>query len=160
MWNWIEHTLKDSEDFNFLFVAGHYMTIDSRGIYDRSDIFFYSYCITHTVNGSYISHEFLCVKCMLRCLVGKLLPLMEKYNVQGRDSRTRMNWIWLALASPIKGYIQGHRHTLEHVQQPKGRNPSDLHFFTIGAGALYCTSCIKKDILGEIDMNIGKFENT
>jgi len=103
MWNWIEHTLEDSEDFNFLFVAGHYMTIDSRGIYDR-------------------------------CLVGKLLPLMEKYNVQG--------------------YIQGHRHTMEHVQQPKGQHPSDLHFFTIGAGALYCTSCIKKDILGEIDMNI------
>ena len=40
MWNWIEHTLEDSEDFNFLFVAGHYMTIDSRGIYDRSDIQF------------------------------------------------------------------------------------------------------------------------
>ena len=35
MWKWIEHTLEDSEDFNFLFVAGHYMTIDSRGIYDR-----------------------------------------------------------------------------------------------------------------------------
>ena len=41
MWNWIEHTLEDSEDFNFLFVAGHYMTIDSRGIYDRSDIEFF-----------------------------------------------------------------------------------------------------------------------
>ena len=77
MWNWIEHTLKDSEDFNFLFVAGHYMTIDSRGIYDRSDIM----------------QEFLCLKCMLRCLVGKLLPLMEKYNVQGRDYRTRINWV-------------------------------------------------------------------
>ena len=38
MWKWIEHTLEDSEDFNFLFAAGHYMTIDSRGIYDRSVI--------------------------------------------------------------------------------------------------------------------------
>ena len=69
-------------------------------------------------------------------------------------------WSLVSSGSFIKGYIQGHRHTLEHVQQPEGRDPSDLHFFTIGAGALYCTSCIKKDILGEIDMNIGKLENT
>lgn len=64
-----------------------------------------------------------------------------------------------SLESLIKGYIQGHRHTLEHVQQPEGQDPSDLHFFTIGAGALYCTSCIKKDIMGEIDMNIGTLGN-
>ena len=65
MWKWIEKTLKSSTDFDFLFVAGHYMLLDSVGYYDP-------------------------------VLVSRLLPLLKKYNVSA--------------------YIQGHRHSLEHVQ--------------------------------------------
>ena len=64
-WKWIEDTLEESTNFDYLFVAGHYMVIDTRGHYDKT-------------------------------LVARLLPLLKKYNVQG--------------------YIQGHRHTMEHVQ--------------------------------------------
>ena len=28
MWKWVEKTLKSSEEFDFLFVAGHYMLLD------------------------------------------------------------------------------------------------------------------------------------
>ena len=65
MWKWIEKTLKSSTDFDFLFVAGHYMLLDSIGYYDA-------------------------------VLVSRLLPLLKRYNVSA--------------------YIQGHRHSLEHVQ--------------------------------------------
>ena len=65
MWKWIEKTLKSSTDFDFLFVAGHYMLLDSIGYYDA-------------------------------VLVSRLLPLLKTYNVSA--------------------YIQGHRHSLEHVQ--------------------------------------------
>ena len=67
MWKWIEHTLEDSEDFNFLFVAGHYMTIDSRGTYDRLVILlnptlwiirYIKYRACHTLYGSYIMSHF------------------------------------------------------------------------------------------------------
>ena len=65
MWQWVEKTLKSSTDFDFLFVAGHYMLLDSIGYYDA-------------------------------VLVSRLLPLLKKYRVSA--------------------YIQGHRHSLEHVQ--------------------------------------------
>ena len=64
-WKWIENTLEASKNFDYLFVAGHYMIIDTRGEYDKA-------------------------------LVARLLPLLKKYDVQA--------------------YIQGHRHTMEHVQ--------------------------------------------
>ena len=28
MWKWVEKTLKSSDEFDFLFVAGHYMLLD------------------------------------------------------------------------------------------------------------------------------------
>ena len=64
-WKWVEKTLKSSVDFDFLFVSGHYMLLDSIGYYDA-------------------------------VLVSRLLPLLKKYHVSA--------------------YIQGHRHSLEHVQ--------------------------------------------
>ena len=51
-----------------------------------------------------------------RPLVNRLLPLMKKFNVSG--------------------YFQGHRHTIEHAQETNFNNPDDVHFFTVGAGAL------------------------
>ena len=36
----------------------------------------------------------------------------------------------------VTAWIQGHRHTLEHVQEEGFEDLSDMHFFTIGAGAL------------------------
>ena len=49
-------------------------------------------------------------------LNARLLPLMQEHQVTA--------------------YIQGHRHTLEHTQVSKKTEESDVHFFTIGAGAL------------------------
>ena len=84
-WAWIERTIAGSDDFDFLFVSGHYQTIDNRGAYDAH-------------------------------LVKYLLPIMTEYGVSA--------------------YVQGHRHTMEHVQQAGSSEPGDLHFFTIGAGSL------------------------
>ena len=36
MWDWIDKTLSESESFDFLFVAGHYQVLDSRGEYDKA----------------------------------------------------------------------------------------------------------------------------
>ena len=49
-------------------------------------------------------------------LFEKLTPMMEKYNVQA--------------------YINGHKHTLEHIQEKNKQSDDDLHYFTIGAGAI------------------------
>ena len=65
MWQWIETQLSQSDDFDYLLVAGHYQIVDAYGYYDIA-------LRTH------------------------LLPLLKKYNAQA--------------------YLQGHRHTLEHVQ--------------------------------------------
>ena len=45
-----------------------------------------------------------------------LVPLMKKYNVSA--------------------YFQGHRHTLEHSQEHGYTKEDDVHYFTVGAGAL------------------------
>ena len=50
-------------------------------------------------------------------LMLKLVPLMKQYKVSA--------------------YIQGHRHTIEHVQQVGWDKPEDVHYFTIGSGSLY-----------------------
>ena len=50
-------------------------------------------------------------------LMLKLVPLLKQYKVSG--------------------YIQGHRHTIEHVQQVGFDKPEDVHIFTIGAGSLF-----------------------
>ena len=55
-----------SSDFDYLFVAGHYQTVDVRGYWDAA-------------------------------LVRDLLPLMKAANVTA--------------------YLQGHWHTMEHVQE-------------------------------------------
>jgi len=84
-WNWIEETIAASGDFEFLFVTGHYQTVDSRGEYNKA-------------------------------LNLKLVPLMQKYKVSA--------------------YIQGHRHTIEHIQHAGFENADDVHVFGIGAGSL------------------------
>ena len=84
-WDWIATTLRSSDDFDYLFVAGHYQTMDVRGPYDAA-------------------------------LMAKLLPVMKE--------------------TKVSAWIQGHRHTLEHVQQRGFEDADDLHVFTIGTGAL------------------------
>ena len=49
-------------------------------------------------------------------MVNNLLPLMKQYNVQAM--------------------LQGHRHVLDHVQESSANQNDDIHYFTIGAGAL------------------------
>merc|ERR1711970_130770 len=51
-----------------------------------------------------------------RPMVNRLLPLMKKYKVSA--------------------YIQGHRHTIEHAQERNFSKENDVHYFTVGAGAL------------------------
>ena len=36
MWQWIDDILAESQDFNYLFVAGHYQVKDARGDYDAA----------------------------------------------------------------------------------------------------------------------------
>jgi tartrate-resistant acid phosphatase type 5 len=36
MWDWIEKTLSESDDFDYLFVTGHYQVLDIRGYYDAN----------------------------------------------------------------------------------------------------------------------------
>ena len=36
MWAWIDRTLSESKSFDYLFVAGHYQVLDSRGEYDKA----------------------------------------------------------------------------------------------------------------------------
>ena len=55
-------------------------------------------------------------------LVAKLLPLMKR--------------------SKVSAYFQGHRHSLEHNQEHGFSDISDIHYFTIGAGALIEKSLI------------------
>lgn len=64
-----------------------------------------------------------------QALVHNLLPKMKKYNVQG--------------------YFQGHRHTMEHNQ---GKT-DDLHYFTIGAGALIEHGSVKDHLLDRKETN-------
>ena len=49
-------------------------------------------------------------------MVNNLLPLMKQYKVQAM--------------------LQGHRHVLDHVQESSANQSDDIHYFTIGAGAL------------------------
>ena len=90
--------IKNLKPIDYLFVAGHYQVMDSRGDYDKA-------------------------------LVHNLLPKMKKYNVQG--------------------YFQGHRHTMEH-NQGRGTN---LHYFTIGAGALIEHGSVKNHLLERPETN-------
>ena len=55
-----------------------------------------------------------------QALVNRLIPKMKKYKVQA--------------------YFQAHRHTMEHNQA----NDADIHYFTIGAGALITFDTDKK----------------
>lgn len=84
-WDWIARTMASSGEYDYLFVTGHYQTMDIRGHYNAA-------------------------------LVGKLLPLMKEHGVSA--------------------YIQGHRHTMEHLQEKGFTNNADVHFFTIGCGSL------------------------
>lgn len=83
-WIWIEETIKASDKFDYIFVVGHYQTIDARGYWDAA-------------------------------LVHRLLPLMKE--------------------SRVTTYIQGHWHTMEHVQENGFDGEHDIHFITNGAGA-------------------------
>lgn len=55
-------------------------------------------------------------------LHARLLPMMRK--------------------NKVSAYIQGHRHTLEHSQESGFTNMDDVHFFTIGAGAILDASAV------------------
>ena len=39
-------------------------------------------------------------------------------------------------ASKVTAYFQGHMHTLEHAQESGSTNEDDIHYFTVGSGAL------------------------
>ena len=49
-------------------------------------------------------------------LIAKVLPVMKEHRVSA--------------------FIQGHLHTMTHVQEKDFTQDSDIHFYTIGAGAL------------------------
>ena len=44
--------------------------------------------------------------------------------------------------------IQGHRHVLDHVQESSANQSDDIHYFTIGAGALLEEQSWISDIIG------------
>ena len=44
--------------------------------------------------------------------------------------------------------IQGHRHVLDHVQESSAKQSDDIHYFTIGAGALLEEQSWISDIIG------------
>ena len=98
-WRWIDRILKQSSQFDYLFVAGHYQTVDVRGHWDAA-------------------------------LIKHLLPKMKEANVTA--------------------YLQGHWHTMEHVQEKGFLKSSDIHFITSGSGAkteMYQEYCNEVSIL-------------
>jgi len=108
MFKWIEKTLSESDDFDFLFVAGHYQVIDPRGYYDPA-------------------------------LTKRLLPMLKEYNVNA--------------------FLQGHRHTVDHVQEASQEPGNGLHFFTVGAGALLNSSSAVAQVLGRDEPKNACFED-
>ena len=109
--NWFEQELAASDDVDYLIVAGHYMILEALGWYDlvsfKQERSLLPENLEDVSDGNPI---------FIQALKDLLLDKMKEHKVTA--------------------WIQGHRHTLEHVQEAGFTDLSDMHFFTIGAGAL------------------------
>lgn len=99
-WNWLEKELRESNDIDYLLVGGHFPV------------------------WSVAEHG------PTHCLVDRLKPMLEKYNVSA--------------------YINGHDHNLQHIKEDK----SSVHYFTIGCANFVNTS---QEHLHKIPKNSLKF---
>ena len=61
----------------------------------------------------------------------------------------------------VSAFLQGHRHTVDHIQEAPTLNDSSdkLHFFTIGAGALLNSSSAVAQVLGRDEPGNACFED-
>ena len=108
--NWFEQELAASDDVDYLIVAGHYMILEALGWYDLV-----SFQQERSLPEN-LEDVFHAKPIFIQALKDLLLDKMKEHKVTA--------------------WIQGHRHTLEHVQEHGFTDLSDMHFFTIGAGAL------------------------
>merc|ERR1712241_95377 len=48
----------------------------------------------------------------------------------------------------VSAYLQGHHHTMEHSHANGATDPTDISYFTIGAGALIEHGLVRNEMMG------------